>query len=91
MTTKNKKFPYPLLCIEWEDSYAGDSTWVDLSMREGMYPLRIVSVGFLVEEDGDRICLYQNLQIENNINDTRGSNHIVIPKSLIKTRKILLK
>lgn len=72
---------FPLLLVEWEDAYAGNHDWFKLNtMPEAVQPLVVMTAGFLVREDEDRITLATSFSHDS------AADLWTIPKPMIRKR-----
>jgi hypothetical protein len=85
---------YPLVYIEWEDSYGCSSEWTDI--RECNVPeQRCVSVGFLIHADKQRVVVVPHLSLPRDDGDDCGDprqdgcGDMTIPRSAIRRIRTL--
>lgn len=71
----------PLLLVEWEDAYSGNHDWFKMdTMPEQVQPLIVLTTGFLVNEDAERITLAQSFSHDS------AANLWTIPIPMIRQR-----
>lgn len=82
MAPRKRKFPFPLVHVDWTDAQVS-GTW--LLEEEVRLELPVVhTVGFLIKEDDKAII------IASTVGSDRHSNaHILIPKGMIVDRREL--
>lgn len=55
------KQKFPLVLIEWEDAYSGNHDWFKIeTMPEAVQPVFVMSVGFLMRINPDRLTIAQS-------------------------------
>lgn len=74
-------------CVEWLDS-SGGSGWEELNDIRRYRPLRIFTVGFVLDEGDSHVTLLQSYD-ERSDGKPHGDHHITIPKfAIVKSRKV---
>ena len=69
-----------LVKIEWIDSCSSNTEWMLLSdIDEDIQPIRITTVGFLMQETGECVTVAQNYGVE----PEQACNFMTIPKGCI--------
>jgi hypothetical protein len=81
-----KKFKFPLVMIEWEDSVLGFQGWKFIE-EQPKELTTFLSVGFLVHDDNRCKILYPH--IDSSKDNITGSGDIIIPNSAIRKLTLL--
>lgn len=78
----------PLVMIEWEDSEQPVGAWTRLADLEQVTPMRVYSVGWLVQDDADMKALAPNIG-GGDANTAQASGVIRIPtRCVVSVRKL---
>lgn len=55
------KQKFPLVLVEWEDSYSGNHDWFKAdTMPAAVEPVNVMTTGFLVQSNRQRVTLAQS-------------------------------
>jgi hypothetical protein len=72
---------FALVLIEWEDAYTGNHDWFKLNtLPDAVQPVMVVTAGFVVLEDEERVTLAQTFS------HNSGANLWTIPVGMIRKR-----
>ena len=77
-----------LIKVKWIDSACSNSWWTmadDAEEKDKISPIVINSVGYIIKENDDYVCLAQNYGVE----PEQFCNVITIPKGCIKEINVL--
>lgn len=74
-----------LVIVAWEDSVQPAPAWVHMSEFSPGEPLVIASVGWLVHDDGAKLCLAPNVGGLHVEGQAQVSGVITIPRSCVKS------
>ena len=85
-----KKFPYDLVLIIWED-IVSSSEWEYISEIKTAKPASCTSVGWLVEENSKNTIIMADFSFEENGEIKQGGSFTTIPtKNVLSIKKIKL-
>lgn len=80
----------PLKLIEWEDAYNGNHDWFALdTMPEAVDPYVVVTVGWEVQRNAERVTLAMSYVPEQHENGPRACDLFTIPVGMIRREKTL--
>jgi hypothetical protein len=87
-TMKKQKFKYDLIACLWDDAHS-DSAWKELSEVK-LEECIVVTVGFLINEDADRILIADSYVAEkDHILCISGTTQV--PRGMIKSLEVIRK
>ena len=85
-----KKFPYDLVLITWED-IVSSSEWEYISEIKNTKTAICTSVGWLVEKNSNNTIIMADFSFETNEEIKQGGSFTTIPtKNVLSTKKIKL-
>jgi len=65
MSKKNKhQHPYPVAVVTWRDASYNSDKYLDGNKIEGRHPLILISTGFLIDYDYERLVMYSDCSPE---------------------------